>query len=89
MSEIPIWSAALRAVGCRATRGDQSDLIEWELHADHARYEAAENLVVEPFGVKLSPGDVLEVRWAPNDSGYELTVKRPSKPARRGRRTLQ
>lgn len=77
--ELPIWSAALLAVGCRASGDGSSDLIQWELLADHARYAATRAVVIEPFGVKLAPGDVLEVRWAPNDSGYELTVKRPGK----------
>jgi hypothetical protein len=85
-SDMPIWSAALLAVGCRALKGDDADPVQWEIRADHARYAATGNVVVVPFGVKLSPGEVLEVRWARNDSGYELTVKRPRKAARRGHR---
>jgi hypothetical protein len=83
--EMPVWGAALIAVGCRARRNGDSDPIEWQMFGDFARYSATGEVIVEPFGVKLLPGDILEVRWANNESGYGLTIRRTPKLAKRGR----
>jgi hypothetical protein len=81
--ELPIWGAALVAVGCRARKNGESDPVEWQITEDYARYAATQKVVVEPFGVRLSPGDVLEVRWDSNESGYGLTILRARKRTRK------
>ena len=50
-------------------------------------YTATEKVVVEPFGIPMAAGDVLEVRWEAGESGYRATVRRPEKrPRRTGRK---
>jgi hypothetical protein len=39
------------------------------------RYTATEHVIVEAFGVVLEPGDTLEVRWFPGDTGYSAGVQ--------------
>jgi hypothetical protein len=72
-----IWSAALMAANCRAfgAKG-RSYRVRWQCAPDHVRFAARDEVVVEPLGVRLSAGDVLEVRWAPNDTAYTLAVVR-------------
>ena len=75
-----VWSDALMAAGCRArlTYG-RSYRVRWQCAADHVRYQARREVVVEPLGVQLSAGDILEVRWAPNDTSYSYAI-RPAEP---------
>jgi hypothetical protein len=77
-SQLNIWSAALIAVGCRARRPKgRSYEVRWQFAPDHVRFAARDEVVVEPLGVRLSAGDILEVRWAPNDTAYSYAIRRP------------
>jgi len=80
MRQIPgessIWSAALRAANCRAVkRQGRQYPIRWQQSRDSMRYVARAEVEVEPLGVHLGPGDVLEVRWGANETGYTLAVR--------------
>jgi hypothetical protein len=72
-----IWSAALIAAKCQAYKEKGRPYpVRWEQEQDHIRFVAHHNVVVQPLGVRLSTGEVLEVRWEPNDSSYTLAVRR-------------
>ena len=82
----PIWTAALIAAECRAKKNGESDPVYWQIGGDYVLYTATEKVVVEPFGIRLLPGDALEVRWETGSSGYRAIVRRAQKrPGRRGR----
>jgi hypothetical protein len=70
-----IWADALSAAGCTAKGSRQSITIQWEPVEGRLRYTATECVIIEPFGVTLSPGDTLEVRWVPGDTGYSTGVR--------------
>ena len=81
--EWPIWTAALIAAKCCARKNGESDPVYWQIGEDYVLYTATEKVVVEPFGIPLTAGDVLEVRWETGASGYRATVRRPEKRSRR------
>jgi len=70
-----IWADALCAAGCTAKSARQSVEIQWEPVEGRLRYTATEYVIIEPFGVTLAPGDTLEVRWIPGDTGYSTGVR--------------
>jgi hypothetical protein len=70
-----IWADALRATGCMAKAADESFTIQWQPGEGRLRYTATAMVIVEPFGVSLEPGDTLEVRWIPGDTGYSTSVR--------------
>jgi hypothetical protein len=75
LAEASIWSAALMAANCRAVNRPGSQVpVRWRRGRDSMRYVARTEVEVEPLGVHLGPGDVLEVRWEPNQTGYTLQV---------------
>jgi hypothetical protein len=75
-SESSIWSAALRAANCRVVKREGGQYpVRWQQHPDSMRYVARDEVDVEPFGVRLQAGDVLEVWWAPNETGYSVAVR--------------
>jgi len=83
-SQPNIWSAALIAAGCRARRiHGRSYRVRWQCAGDHVRFLARDEVVVEPLGVQLSAGEILEVRWAPNDTTYTYAI-RPAGPRHAG-----
>jgi hypothetical protein len=71
-----IWGAALMAANCEAVRSEgRPQRVRWQQRRDSMRYVARANVEVEPLGVRLAAGDVLEVRWEPNQTGYTLAVR--------------
>lgn len=81
LSELNVWSAALLALECRAhAASGVSRPVRWQCSRDSARYQSKREVVVQPLGVRLLPGEVLEVRWAPNETAYDVQVCRGSKP---------
>jgi hypothetical protein len=78
----PVWTAALVAVRCRARKNGESDPIYWQIGQDYVLYTATEKVVVEPFGIAMAAGDVLEVRWEPGETGYRVIVRRPEQKPR-------
>ena len=72
------------AAGCRARSPQgRSYRVRWECASDHVRFQARREVVVEPLGVQLAAGDILEVRWAPNDTAYSFAIRTAdSRPAR-------
>ena len=71
-----MWSAALIAADCRAMSSKGcSYQVRWQCAHDHVRFAAEDEVVVELLGVRLLPGDVLEVRWLPNDTSYTLAIR--------------
>jgi hypothetical protein len=71
-----IWGAALIAANCRAVqRRGRAYPVRWQQAADHMRFVARREVEVQPLGVRLAPGEVLEVRWAPNETSYSLAVR--------------
>jgi CheY-like chemotaxis protein len=75
MTDTAIWSSALVAAGCTAVRAGGREPVDWRITSDQARYTAGEAVVVEPFGIALSPGDSLNVTWHPGNTGYSIAVK--------------
>jgi hypothetical protein len=72
-----IWSAALMAADCRAASPQGARRrVRWQQRRDSMRYVAPDDVEVQPFGVRLAAGDVLEVRWEPNQTSYTLAVRR-------------
>lgn len=74
LSHLSIWSAALMAAATHVQQNGINRGVQWQPASDHVRYEAAESETVEPFGVQLAAGDVLEVRWHPGETSYSTTV---------------
>ena len=75
-SQSSIWGAALIAADCRAVRREgRPSRIRWQQRNDAMRYVARQDVEVQPFGVRLGPGDVFEVRWEPNETSYTLAVR--------------
>jgi hypothetical protein len=71
-----IWSAALEAANCRAVRSEGRQYrIRWQQRRDSMRFVARDEVEVQPLGVRLGAGDVLEVRWEPNETGYTLAIR--------------
>ena len=71
-----IWSAALAAANCQAApRQGRQYPVRWQHRRDSMRFVARGEVEVQPFGVRLAAGDVLEVRWEPNETGYTLAVR--------------
>lgn len=71
-----IWSAALMAANCRAVRRHGRPYpVRWQQRRDSMRFVAHDDVEVLPFGVRLGAGDVLEVRWEPNQTSYTLAVR--------------
>lgn len=74
----PVWVAALSAVACQARRPDGvSSGIQWLSGRECVRYTATDEVTVEPFGIALAQGEILEVRWPAGDTGYSVAVRRP------------
>jgi len=72
-----VWADALCAAGCTARTVGRSVVIQWQPGDDRLRYTATEYVVIEPFGVPLRPGETLEVRWLPGDTGYSTGIRSP------------
>jgi hypothetical protein len=71
-----IWSAALIAAKCRAHRPEgRSYNVRWQAENGHLSFVAQDAVVIEPFGVRLNAGEVLEVCWPPNATAYTLAVR--------------
>jgi hypothetical protein len=79
LASTPVWVAALCAAACRANRSDgvSSSGIQWRSGAECVRYTAIEEVTVEPFGIALAQGEILEVRWPAGDTGYRVAVRQP------------
>ena len=75
----PVWVAALCAAACRANRSDgvSSSGIQWRSGPECVRYTAIDEVTVEPFGIALAQGEILEVRWSAGDTGYSVAVRQP------------
>ena len=74
----PVWAAALSAVACQARRSDGvSSGIQWLSGRECVRYTATDEVTVEPFGIVLTQGALLEVRWPAGDTGYSVAVRQP------------
>ena len=73
----PVWVAALCAAACRANRSDgvSSYSIQWRSGPECVRYTAIDEVTVEPFGIALAQGQILEVRWPAGDTGYRVAVR--------------
>ena len=78
-----IWVAALLAADCSATEDGESWPIQWEYSTHSARYTATHSVTVRPFGIVLTPGQILEVHWRPGDTAYSFVVEESGKPERR------
>jgi hypothetical protein len=64
---------------CRAVRPHcRAYPNRWQQRPDHLRFVARQEVEVQPLGVRLGPGEVLEVRWEPNQTSYTLAIRRPS-----------
>src|ERR1043166_6092396 len=85
----PVWTAALIAAQCRARKNGESEPIYLQLGAEYVLYPATAKVVVEPFGIPMSAGDVLEVRWETGETGYRAIVRRPERRPRKDRRQTQ
>jgi hypothetical protein len=73
-----IWGAALVAANCRAVRPKgRTYPVRWELRPGCLCFAARQEVEVQPLGIHLCPGEILEVRWEPNQTSYSLTVRRP------------
>jgi len=70
-----IWAAALCAAGCTAKAVGKSVRINWQPAKGRLRYTATDDVIIEPFGVRLGPGETLEVRWIPGETGYSTGVR--------------
>ena len=75
----PVWAAALNAAACRAVLPDGiARPIQWiPGPSDCVRYGASEDVVIEPFGIALAGGSVLEVGWGVGETGYSLKIHVP------------
>jgi hypothetical protein len=71
----PVWAAALVAAGCVARHEGRVEPVAWRCLDASIRYTATEAVVVEPFGLSLDAGDILDVWWQPGDTAYTLSVK--------------
>jgi len=69
-----IWSAALLAAGCTASRNGESRPVQWKSWRGRLYYRAKDAVVVRPLNVALQAGEVLEVRWDAGDTAYHLTI---------------
>jgi hypothetical protein len=75
-TDVSIWSAALMAAKCQAYREKGRPYpVRWQHAQDHVRFVAHHNVVVQPLGVRLSPGEILEVRWDPNETSYTMAIR--------------
>jgi len=72
-----IWAAALKAAGCQARAVGRSFAIQWQPVGSRLRYTATDYVTIDAFGVALRPGETLEVRWIPGDTGYSAGVHAP------------
>lgn len=70
-----IWAAALAATDCCTEGSSGRQRVEWESAPDHLRYVARQTGVLQPFGIPLEAGNVLEVRWSPGATAYDLRVQ--------------
>ena len=78
LARTPVWAAALCAAACRAKRSDgASSGIQWVSGPDCVCYTATDEVTVEPFGIILAPGAILEVRWPTGDTGYNVAARQP------------
>jgi len=82
----PVWTAALIAAKCRARKNGESEPVYWQIGGDYVLYTATEKVVVEPFGIPMRPGDVLEVRWETGETGYHAVVRKPERRPRKSRK---
>jgi len=82
----PVWTAALIAAKCHARKNGESDPVYWQIGEDYVLYTATEKVVIEPFGIPMAAGDVLEVRWERGETGYRAVVRKPEKRPRRQRK---
>ncbi len=65
------------AANCRAHRqAGRPYPVRWRQGHDHLRFVSRHEVVVEPLGVRVGPGEVLEVRWEPNETGYSVAVRK-------------
>jgi hypothetical protein len=75
----------LIAADCRArSPKGRSYRVRWQCAPDHVRFQARRQVVVEPLGVQLAAGEVLEVRWAPNDTAYSFAIRSAEPRSARG-----
>ena len=74
----PVWAAALSAAECQARHSDgDSSGVQWRPGLECVCYTATNEVTVEPFGIALAQGAILEVRWTSGDSGYSAAVRQP------------
>src|SRR5688572_9390517 len=75
-ASMPVWIAALLGSHLSAVQAGRARPVRWRVNADRIVFinESSTNRELEPFGVTLRSGDVLEVFWAPGDTGYTLHV---------------
>ena len=72
----PVWVAALSAAACRVRRSDGvSAVIQWLTRPECVRYTATDEVTVEPFGIALTPGATLELRWPAGETAYRVAVR--------------
>jgi hypothetical protein len=73
---VPLWLAALRAVGCQARSNGLHHEVGWHAVADRAIYTnfGRHPERIEPLGVYLPAGATLAVHWAPGETAYTLEV---------------
>jgi hypothetical protein len=74
LSKQSIWSAALMSAGCKAHARRATYGVCWQPASDHIRYVATEAVTVEPFGVRLAQGEVMEIRWRPGATSYSIEI---------------
>ena len=78
LARIPVWEAALYAAACQVRHADGlSSTIPWQFGPECVFYTANDAVTVEPFGIALTPGAMVEVRWPMGASGYSIAVRQP------------
>jgi hypothetical protein len=86
----PVWAAALNTAACHANRSDGvSSVIQWIAGAECVRYTASDDVTVEPFGIVLAQGMILEVRWPAGDTGYSVGVRQPESNPSKAKVTMR
>jgi hypothetical protein len=83
-SSSPIWSAALLAAGCTATRNGESLPVHWQSVRGRLYYWATETVLVRPLDVAVQAGEILEVQWSAGDTGYSTAIVQPCQSPKGG-----
>ncbi len=80
MARIPVWEAALYASNCQVHHSDGvASTIQWQSGSECVRYTASDTVTIEPFGIALTAGGMVEVCWPAGESGYSVAVRQPER----------